>query len=168
MSNTNTHSNTTNYTNNMSAIITGKTGTFRITNVKFYNYPQGSLLFQTCRFCDDPLKYTNLGTEVTVDKLSFGNVNGMMLNMIGLKRDVIYDLDGSFSMKFDGNSRTSATIVQGFPHIAAFNQANCPPATTVANWDNAVMCGPTITVRRVWFTNLDDQQLFNAQDIKVT
>jgi len=152
----------------MSAVITGKTGTYSLNNINFYNYPAGSLLFQTCRFCDDPLKYTNLGTEVTVQKLTFTNVSGMMLNMIGLKRDVIYDLDGSFSASFDGVSRTSGSIVHGFPHIAAFNQAECPLATTEANWDGAVMCGPAITIRRVWFTNLDDQQLFNAQNMKTT
>ena len=43
-----------------------------------------------------------------VNQLTFTNVSGRMLEMIGiLKRDVIYDLDGSFSNKFDGITRTS-------------------------------------------------------------
>ena len=89
-----------------------------------------------------------------------------MLFMIGLKRDVIYDLDGSLSQKFDGTTRTSGTIVHGWPHIAAYNQNTCPSATTSTDWDGAVMCGPTVTIRRVVFTNLIDQQLFNAQNMK--
>ena len=54
MSNTNAHTDTTNYTAKMSAIITGKSGTWKITQVRFYNYPVGSILIQTCNRCDDP------------------------------------------------------------------------------------------------------------------
>jgi len=104
-----------------------------------------------------------------MEQLTFTNVTGKMLFFIGiLKRDVIYDLDGSLSQKFDGTSRASATIVHGFPHIAATNQADCPPPTTAANWDGAVMCGPSITIRRVMFGSLQNTQLFNNQYIKIT
>ena len=103
-----------------------------------------------------------------MNQLTFTNVDGKMLFFIGiLKRDVIYDLDGSLSQKFDGTSRTSATIVHGFPHIAAYNQAACPAPTTAANWDGAVMCDNTITIRRVMFGLLQNAQLFNNQYIKI-
>ena len=85
-----------------------------------------------------------------------------------LKRDVIYDTDGSFSQAFDNTSRSSATIVHGWPHIAAFNNNTCPPATNPSNWDNSVMCDSTVTVRRVIFTNMQEHQLFNAQNMKAT
>ena len=62
MSNTNAHQNIANYTSGMAGAITGKTGVFNLSNIRFYNYPQGSIILKTCRFCDDPLKYTNLGT----------------------------------------------------------------------------------------------------------
>jgi hypothetical protein len=92
-----------------------------------------------------------------------------MLYMIGFdRRCVIYDLDGSLSSAFDGVSRASGTIVHGWPHIAAFNQNTCPPATTPSAWDWSVYCGPTVTIRRVWFTNLQNVQNFNAQYMKVT
>jgi len=55
----------------MSAAITGRSGVTKFSNVRFYNYPAGSLLFQTCRLCDDPDRYTNVGTEVIVQQLSF-------------------------------------------------------------------------------------------------
>lgn len=86
--------------------------------------------------------------------------------MIGLKRDVIYDLDGSLSQTFDGTTRSSATIVHGFPHIASTNHALCPVAPS--GWDDAVMCDSSVTIRRVIFTNLDDHQKFAAQTMKVT
>lgn len=80
-----------------------------------------------------------------------------------MKRDVIYDLDGSFVSKFDNKSRASATIVWGFPHIANSNQGDCPSATYPAAWDNAVMCGANITIRRVLFSNIINHQLFVSQ-----
>lgn len=39
--------------------------------------------------------------------------------MKGLKRSIIYDTDGSFSANFDAVTRTSATIVGNYKHIAA-------------------------------------------------
>ncbi len=166
MSTSNAHSNITNYTSGMSAAITGRTGAHKLSNIRFYNYPAGSVLFQTCRFCDDLLKYTNLGTETFVEQLTFNNISGKWLFMIGLKRDVIYDLDGSLSSDFDGNSRASGTIVHSWPHIASTNQNTCPYASTSTDWDDAVMCGPTITIRRVTFTNLENHQLYTAQRMK--
>lgn len=166
MSRTNAHSDLSNYTDKMSAVITGRSGLTKITNVDFFNYPNGSILFQTCRLCDDPLKYTNVGTEVIVNKLKFDQINGNILFMIKMKRDVIYDLDGSFSQLFDGTNRTSATIVYGFPHIATYNQNTCPKATSPSSWDNAVMCGPTITIRRVLFSNIINHQLFVSSNQK--
>jgi hypothetical protein len=96
------------------------------------------------------------------------NVTGKMLFFIGaLKRDVIYDLDGSLSQKFDGTTRTSGTIVQGFPHIAAYNPTDCPQPSTPTNWDGAVMCGPSVTIKRVMFGQLMNAQLFKNQFIKI-
>jgi hypothetical protein len=46
----------------MSAIITGRSGVYNLTKIRFYNYPAGTVLLQTCRFCDVLDLYTNLGT----------------------------------------------------------------------------------------------------------
>jgi hypothetical protein len=102
----------------MSAIITGRSGTHNISNVRIYNYPPGSLMMQTCRYCDDLGMYTNLGTEIFVQQITMTQVKGQFLFMIGMKRDVIYDTDGSFSTAFDGNTRASSAIVQAYNHIA--------------------------------------------------
>lgn len=167
MSVNNAHSDTTNYTNGMAAAITGRTGTYKLSNIKVYNFPAGSIFLQTCRFCDNLLKYTNLGTEVLLNQLTFSNFSGKYLFMIGLKRDIVRDLDGSLSQAFDGQTRASGTVVHGFPHIAAYNNADCPPASTTTDWDDAVMCAPALKLRRAWITNLIDKQLFNAQLMKV-
>jgi hypothetical protein len=165
-STTNYASNTINYTSGMSAVITGRTGSYLIQNTDFNGYPSGSLFLQTCKLCDDPDFYTNTGTEITVSGLTFSNVNGNMLNMIGNKLDVIYDLDGSFNGQFDGGSRTSGTIIHGWNHIATYNQAACPSAATASTWDNAIYCDQTVTLRRVLFTNLMTPQLFKGQMLK--
>ena len=165
---TNAASNTTNYTSGMSGAITGRSGVTKLDNIRFYNFPVGSVLFQTCKLCDNPDFYTNLGTEVIVSQLTLTNVTGTMLFMIGLKRDVIYDLDGSLSYAFDQTSRTSGTIVHGFPHIASSNPSLCPAALSPGNWDGAVMCGASATLRRVVFTNLANHQDFASQNLRAT
>ena len=115
----------------MSAFITGKTGRYNISNVRVYHFPSGSLVLKTCRFCDDPLKYTNLGTDVYVKQLSLTNVSGNYLKMLGLKRCIVWDQDGSFSQAFDGSTRSSGgAIMHGWNHIKQFHQSTCPGATT--------------------------------------
>lgn len=88
--------------------------------------------------------------------------------MIGVKKDVIYDTDGSFSQVFDGSTaRTSGTIVRNYPHIARYNQNKCPPATDSSLWDNTIMCNQDITICRIFFTNLLDKSNFLLQDMKI-
>lgn len=87
--------------------------------------------------------------------------------MLGLKRDVIYDLDASLSKYFSNRNRTSATIVFGYNHIAKSNQIHCTAAAEVGKWDSAIMCDQNVTIRRVYFTNLIDLNTFNNQFMKV-
>ncbi len=74
--------------------------------------------------------------------------------MLGVKRDVIYDLDGSFSTVFDGQARTNATIVYNYPHISKQHTSHCFIPQTATSWDSSLLCDPTIKIRRVYFTNL--------------
>ena len=167
MSNTNAAANTSNYTNGgMTALMAGRTGQFNFTNIRIYNYPVGSVVMQTGRLNDDPLKFTNLGSEIFVKGLTFNAANGKFLFMIGLKRDVIYDLDGSFAMYFDSTPRASASIVSGWNHIG--QHSNCTQATDNTKWDNAYMCDQSVTIRRVAFANLLVQQNFKSQFMHVS
>jgi hypothetical protein len=151
----------------MSALITGRSGTYNFSNVRIYNYSVGSIMLQTCRYCDDIDLYTNLGTEIFIQNLTTSRVNGKFLFMIGMKRDVIYDTDGSLSKLFDGNTRSSGSIIQAYTHIANSYQNACPAPTVASSWDNNIMCDNTVTVRRVIITNLVDSRLFHGQQMKV-
>lgn len=166
-SQTNMAADTTNYTSGMAAVITPRTGFSNFTNTRFYNYPAGSVVFVVCSKCDDVMFFNNLGTEVVVKNLTFDQVDGDYLLMLGLKRDIIYDLDGSLSSAFDGRTRASATITYNFPHISAYNRMTCLSPADVNQWDNAIMCDHTVTLRRIFFTNPVNPSVFNAQFMKV-
>ena len=167
VSNSNAASNLSIY-NNMSAVITGRYGMYNITNVNIYNFPNNTLLLQTCPYCDIASLYVNLGTEVFVSALTLTNVTGKMLRMVGgMKRDVIYDTDASLSASFDNKSRTSGTIVQGFNHISQYAKTNCVAPSNNALWDGSIMCDQNVTVRRVGFTNLVNDVMFKNQGMKV-
>ncbi len=89
--------------------------------------------------------------------------------MIGMKRDVIYDLDASLAIPFDGNgiSRTSATIVSNWPHIANYQNSRCVSSSIPSKWDNAILCDQTVTIRRIFITNALNVNDFNNQFMKV-
>lgn len=153
---TNPHHNSINYTKplSMSAFWTGRSGPTKFSNVGIHNYPTGSVVLKTCVECDNQLKFSNRGNDIYVDQLTLGNVSGSYLFMVGLKRDVVYDLDGSFSSAFDGTSRSAGAITSYWPHIHLDNPTVCPNATTPSRWDNAIFCDSSLTVRRVMFTNV--------------
>lgn len=168
-SQTNVAADTSNYTNGMAAVITPRTGQSNITNTRFYNYPAGSIAIITCSHCEVLDLFTNLGTEVFVKNLTFDSVNGNYLLMVNMKRDVIYSLDNSLALPFDGITagRNSSTIVSNFNHIANYHQANCRPASEEIKWDNAILCDQTITIRRIFFTNAINSNTFSGQLMKV-
>ena len=84
--------------------------------------------------------------------------------MLGLKRDIIYDLDGTFTSAFDGSSRSSAAIVYSFPHLE--QESACLPATTASEWDSTLACDQTVTIRRVMFTNIEPDYTFKWTPLK--
>ena len=84
-----------------------------------------------------------------------------------MKRDVIYDTDGSLSQIYDGKNRTSAAIVQGYNHIAKYATTICPPPSNLQNRDGSLMCDSSVSVRRVAFTNPVNARLFKNMGMKV-
>lgn len=85
--------------------------------------------------------------------------------MLGLKRDVLYDLDASLSAYFNGYFNNSATLVWGYNHLT--QQNSCRQAISPTQWDNLVLCDQTITIRRIIFTNIISLANFDAQNMKV-
>lgn len=85
--------------------------------------------------------------------------------MIGMKRDVIYDLDGSLIKLFNGMTQTSSTIMFGYTHIT--DETHCVASSNPTKWDNAVACDSTLVIRKIVITNLADTNDFSKQPIKV-
>jgi len=61
-SQTNMASDPTNYSLGMSSVITPRSGQTNFSNIRFYNYPTGSIVFKICDQCDNPDIFTNVGT----------------------------------------------------------------------------------------------------------
>ena len=143
----------------MTAIYTGRSGPTTIEEVDIYNFHSSSTVLKTCSHCNSPKTYTNTGNEIFIENVTVNNVTGKYLNMLGLKRDVIYIRDSSLSNEFDSNNaRTNSTIIHNFPHISHYNPTDCPQPTDSSKWDNALMCSSTTHIRRVQFTNMIKKQ----------
>lgn len=101
--------------------------------------------------------YTNFGATYFASQISYNNVNGDFYNMLGLKREVFYDMDGTLTNGvFDSNTRTSAALTYGWPHL--LQDTACLQADVPTSWDTGAVCGESVTVRSVMFTNLQNQQ----------
>jgi hypothetical protein len=74
--------------------------------------------------------------------------------MLGGKRDIIYDSDGSFSKYFDGANRTNTTIVANYPHIYSDNPNHCFSPSNATFWDDSRLCDNSLIIRRIMFTNI--------------
>lgn len=146
-------------------IVTPRSGQANISNTRFYNFPKGSSVIVTCSKCNDTSYFSNLGNDIFIYNISFMNVIGSYVTMLGLKRDVIYDLDASLSPYFGGNLGSSATLVCSYNHIT--QQNSCKQASNSTQWGNLLLCDQTITIRRVFFTNIISLASFNTQDMKV-
>ena len=59
--------------------------------------------------------------------------------MNGVKREILYDIDGSFTTTaFDGKQRKSATVTTSYKHLLA--DPACVPTTNLTAWDNTIIC----------------------------
>lgn len=120
-------------------IITPRDGNIRIDNIRFYNYPANTHSLETCSHCDNALIFTNTAQEIYISNITFTNVTGYKLFMLGQKREILYDLDGSFTTTgFDGKQRQSAAITYNYKHLRG--EAACQPTSNIAAWDNTIAC----------------------------
>ena len=134
-------------------MVTPRTGSTNITGLAFYYFPNGSNAFVTCAQCDNSKYFTNVGTEIFVKGIKFYYLVGRYLWMQGVKRDIIYDSDGSFSFYFNVVNRTQTTITYAFNHITAANPFHCTQPTNASFWDTLTLCDSSVTIRRVMITN---------------
>ena len=138
-------------------MILSRTGEHSFENIRFYDFTAGMTVWQACSKCDNLLLYTNFGASYYASQISYQNIKGGYYDMLGLKREVFYDLDGTLTNGvFDSDTRTSATLTFGWPHL--LQDSACVSASTPALWDTAAVCGSSAKVRQVMFTNLQNSQ----------
>ena len=72
--------------------------------------------------------------------------------MRGVRRQIIYDLDGTFSEGFDGTSRSAATIMDNFKHIE--DEPDCHNPTDTNVWEDTLICDDSVPIRKIMFQNM--------------
>lgn len=126
---------------------------WKISNVKFHNFNGNMVIMETCSKCDNTLLFTNTGQEYMVEDISYTNVTSKRLHMLGLRREIIFDLDGSFSNnEFDGVSRSSATVLNNFKHIE--DEPDCTNPNDQSIWEDTLVCDSSLPLRKVIFDNM--------------
>lgn len=151
--------------NNSAGVIAPRTSGWAMSNVRFYNFASYMNIFQACSHCNEDLLFTNGAHEYLVSGVTYSNISGSYVKMNGLRREIIYDLDATFSAPFNGGVRTSATVVNAFPHLV--QESGCSAPSTPSLWDHTIVCDQTVPIRRVKFTNLRDSFIFEKAPMKI-
>lgn len=148
----------TKYGLSMAGLTTPRTGSAELEAVRFYGFPSGSSALAICSKCDSSAYFTNLGTEVFVSALSFSDIQGKAINMLGYNNDVIYSADNSLISYFNTAGAESpilnGTILYQWPHIANAEKKHCFLPLNSSIWDGTMFCDQSLTIRRVYFTNI--------------
>ena len=110
---------------------------WKMSGVSFYNFGGSQITFQTCSGCNGG-SFNNIGQAYEMEKISYTNVTGKKLSMTGMRKEVLYDLDGTFSADFDSNNRSSATIITHFKHLAI--EQECVSPLNKGVWENTLIC----------------------------
>ena len=89
----------------------------------------------------------------------------------GIKRDVIYDLQGSLVSAFNAPNGSlaagsKATITHNWPHLKSGGKCHSP--SSPSNWDDAIMCESDVEIRRVQFTNMQNHQTIRNMKLRTT
>ena len=112
------------------------------------------------------MSFSNTGQEIYISNISYTNISGMKLYMAGVKREVLYDLDGSFTTTdFDGSQRSSAAVTYNYKHLAS--DPACRPPTDSTLWDNTLACDENVKVALVALSAIAPSSNFNFAPMKV-
>lgn len=105
--------------------------------------------------------------EVYISNISYTNVTGYKLFMNGVRKEVLYDLDGSFTTTdFDGIQRVSAAITNNWSHLRS--EIACKATTNTGQWHNTLACDDTVKVALVRFTGLTPSSNFAKVGMKLS
>ena len=145
-----------------SGVITPRTSGWEMEDIRFYNFDGDMVITETCSKCDIVYLFTNTAQTYEVQKIEYHNITSKKLLMNGLQRDIIYDLDGSFSEGFYETDHSSASILHNFPHLQQDGACHEPSDEA---WGDALLC--TDEVVRVMFTNIESKNMFKFVPMKV-
>ena len=67
-------------------VIAPRTSGWRMSNIRFHNFPSVMTVFETCSMCSSSLLFTNTGQEYEVEGISYNNVSGPYVEFVSLKR----------------------------------------------------------------------------------
>jgi hypothetical protein len=135
-------------------LVLPRSGSINFTNILFKKYVTNQTIIQTCALCNDPEFYTNNGQEYFFEKVQYESIgNAKYLEMTGLQKDIIYDLDGSLTnSRIDTQLRTRATVVSNLSYI--LDEPGCKQTSNTATWGGVAVCNQNITIRKVTFMNI--------------
>ena len=147
-----------------SGVIGPRTSGWKINNIEFYNFPENTSVLQTCSHCDHTKLYTNVANEYLIENLTLTNITASQaIFWNGMRREIIYDLDGTLSNHLTGSQKPKGTLVYNYPHL---NQDQACELNS-AQWNGTLYCDETAIVRSVMITNLLDFKLFERSPMKV-
>jgi hypothetical protein len=89
----------------MKGAILSRTGHMTVENIRFYNFPPQSTVWESCSKCDNLLLYTNIGAVYKASQISYNGIQGKYYHMKGMEREIFYDLDGTLITKDNFNGR---------------------------------------------------------------
>jgi hypothetical protein len=134
-------------------IITPRTDGFKVSGVRFYNFPTTMTVFQSCSVCNNGDLVVTSGKASFFEGISYTNVLGKYIQWNGPRRNIFYDIDGSLSSSiFSGSTvRPNSTILPYYLHNDI--SGKCFNATNQTMWDTSLICDNTSVVRTVMITN---------------
>jgi hypothetical protein len=150
---------------NFVGVYAPKSDGWRMSGIEFYNFPSNMVALQTCHSCNSPSSFVNTGKIYHVNNITYHNMSGKYLIMNGLKRDIIYDEDGTFSSDFNQDTRSYGQILHGFSHL--IDEPGCDIPTDTNAWGYRLLCNETVPLRRVMFYNMKDPYLFDSMAMKI-
>ena len=81
-------------------------------------------------------------------------VGGNYIKLLGVTNSIIYDQDGSLAQLHSSKIFPSSTLIFNYNHILQPNPTHCFPSSSPSLWNNLILCDSTLSLRRVWFTNM--------------
>jgi hypothetical protein len=101
-----------------SGLITSRTDGTEHDNIRFHNFPNGSTVISVAAKNTDMLVRSTGGKSYFFNNIKIINSSNAAnyLEYIYTRRFILYDQDGSLSTYFDGQTRSSATIMPYYHH----------------------------------------------------